>query len=136
MLDQLNVLLHLAEIKEKIMSMFIEVFSVDKSCEVIINLDSVLEIAPLRTGGCNLFFPDSAAVGGKTSMQVKESYSLFKQFVLQTVTPEQIADNVARMSNIEKEPYPRIIPEPQEEKRGRGRPPKPPTIGTTASALE
>ena len=56
------------------MSLFVEVNSVDKSCPVIVNLDSVIEIAPLAAGGCALFFADSAAVGGKTAMKVSDSY--------------------------------------------------------------
>jgi len=73
-------------------------------CKVIINLDTILEIAPLREGGCTLFFPDSAAVGGKNSMKIKDSYSMFKQFVLQTVSEEDVARQVARLSGIQKEP--------------------------------
>lgn len=73
------------------MSTFIEVQSVEKNCQVIINLDQVLEIAPLAVGGCALFFADSAAVNGKTAMHVKDSYDLFKQFALQTVSADDIA---------------------------------------------
>ena len=84
--------------------MFIEVESIERGCKVIINLDTILEIAPLREGGCTLFFPDSAAVGGKNSMKIKDSYSMFKQFVLQTVSEEDVARQVARLSGIQKEP--------------------------------
>jgi len=80
------------------MSMFIEVESVEKSCKVIINLDEVIEIAPLRSGGCDLFFSDSAAVGGKTAMKVKDSYSLFKQLAMQMVSAEDIAKANGRVS--------------------------------------
>jgi hypothetical protein len=73
------------------MSLFVEVNSVDKGCPVIINLDSVMEIAPLASGGCALFFPDSAAVGGKTAMKVTDSYEQFKQFAIQPVSAEDIA---------------------------------------------
>lgn len=73
------------------MSTFVEVQSVEKNCQVIINLDMVLEIAPLAAGGCALFFTDSAAVNGKTAMQVKDTYDMFKQFALQTVSAEDIA---------------------------------------------
>ena len=106
------------------MSTFVEVFSVEKNCTVIINLDSILEIAPLSAGGCQIYFPDAAAVGGKSSMKVRDSYSMFKQFALQTVTPEDIAKNIARMSNIEKESYPQTNLPPEPEKRGRVRPSK------------
>ena len=73
------------------MSLFIEVNSIDKNCPVIINLDTVMEIAPLASGGCALFFPDAAAVGGKTSMKVTDSYEQFKQFAIQPVSAEDIA---------------------------------------------
>jgi len=73
------------------MSLFIEVFSVEKDCPVMINLDEVLEIAPLAEGGCALFFADAAAVNGKNAMKVKDSYTLFKQLAMQMVTPDDIA---------------------------------------------
>jgi len=73
------------------MSLFVEVNSLDKNCPVIINLDSVMEIAPLAAGGCALFFPDAAAVGGKTAMKVSDSYEQFKQFAVQPVSAEDIA---------------------------------------------
>ena len=73
------------------MSLFVEVNSMDKNCPVIINLESVLEIAPLAAGGCALFFPDSAAVGGKTAMKVTDSYEQFKQFAITPVSAEDIA---------------------------------------------
>ena len=88
------------------MSMFIEVNDVEKGCPVIINLDEVIEIAPLRTGGCDLFFADSAAVGGKRAMKVKDNYTLFKQFVMQTVSTEDIAKVISRTKQEKKEKHP------------------------------
>jgi len=76
------------------MSTFIEVNSVDKKCPVIINLDMVMEIAPLKDGGTTLFFSDSAAVGGKTAYTVTDSYSQFQQFALQTVGADDIAKKI------------------------------------------
>jgi hypothetical protein len=73
------------------MSLFVEVNSIDKGCPVIINLETVIEIAPLAAGGCALFFPDSAAVGGKTAMKVTDTYEQFKQFAIQPVSAEDIA---------------------------------------------
>jgi len=134
------------------MSMFIEVNSIEKGCKVIINLDTIVEIAPLVTGGCNLFMADSAAVGGKTAMKVSDSYLLFKQFVLETVSEDDIAKRIKHLPKADKEPYPRFISDaevppqaPQasvheipesvhEEKRGRGRPPKS-EMGTTTGSL-
>lgn len=87
------------------MALFVEVNSLDKGCKVIINLDSVVEIAPLSVGGCVLFVADSAATGGKTPLKVSDSYNLFKQFAMQTVSADDIAA--------------RFPPT-----RGRGRPPK------------
>lgn len=83
------------------MSLFVEVNSVDKGCPVIINLDSVMEIAPLASGGCALFFPDSAAVGGKTAMKVTDSYEQFKQFAIQPVSAEDIARRFSKVTPVE-----------------------------------
>ena len=71
--------------------MFIEVQSVDKNCPVIVNLDHIVEIAPLTAGGCALFMSDGAGVNSKTSIRVRDNYDMFKQFALQTVTAEDIA---------------------------------------------
>ena len=73
------------------MSTFIEVDSVEKQTKVIINLDEVLEIAPLAAGGCVLFFADQSSPGGKTSYKVKDSYEQFRQFAIQPVSAEDIA---------------------------------------------
>ncbi len=73
------------------MALFVEVESVEKNSKVIINLDEVIEIAPLLEGGCVLFFADQAAVGGKSAYKVKDSYDAFKQFAMQTVSSEDIA---------------------------------------------
>jgi hypothetical protein len=73
------------------MSLFVEVTSMEKGCQVIINLDEVLEIAPLAAGGCALFFADSASVGGSKTYKVTDSYEQFKQFAVQPVSAEDIA---------------------------------------------
>jgi hypothetical protein len=73
------------------MSLFVEVDSVEKGCPVIINLDSIVEIAPLVEGGCILFISDGAGVNSRVGMKVTNSYEQFKQFAMQTVTPEDIA---------------------------------------------
>ena len=67
------------------MSLFVEVNSVEKQCKVIMNLDDVAEIAPLQSGGCVLFLSNGA------TYKVTDSYELFKQFAMQTVTPDDIA---------------------------------------------
>lgn len=82
------------------MALFVEVSSVDKGCKVIVNLDSIVEIAPLATGGCALFFADSAAVGGKTSYKVTDSYELFKQFAMQTVSADDIAKKFPKRKDV------------------------------------
>lgn len=92
------------------MGLFIEVNSLEKNCPVIINLDTVLEIAPLASGGCAIFFPDSAAVGGKTSMKVSDSYEQFKQFAIQPVSAEDIARRFPK-ATVESDPG------PQEQKK-------------------
>jgi hypothetical protein len=80
------------------MSLFVEVKSVEKGTKVIINLDHIVEIAPLREGGCALFFNDGAAVNGIRSMKVEDSYTLFTQFAMQTVSSEMIADRIANIN--------------------------------------
>ena len=70
------------------MTMLIEVDSLDKKCPVIINLEAVVEIAPLVGGGCALFMADGH--GGAVSMKVSNDYAEFKQFVLQTVSASDI----------------------------------------------
>jgi hypothetical protein len=101
------------------MSLFVEVFDVEKNCQVIINLDSILEIAPkqrLDSGkivddGCDLFFADGAAVGGKRAMKVRDSYAMFKQFAMQTVSADDVARVNGRISSgIKKEKAPIEIP--------------------------
>ena len=87
------------------MSIFVEVESVEKNCKVIINLEHINEIAPLTSGGCAIFFNDSAAVNGVRSMKVKDNYSQFKQFVMQTVTTDMINQRIERIqesSGVEK----------------------------------
>jgi hypothetical protein len=85
--------------------MFVEVNDVEKGCPVIINLDSVVEIAPLRSGGCEICFPD-AAVGGRRVMKVTDEYTLFQQFVMQTVSAEDIAKVNGRIAGNKKEKAP------------------------------
>ena len=73
------------------MSLFVEVNSVEKGCPVIVNLDHIIEIAPLVTGGCALFTLDGAGMNSKNSMKVSNNYDEFKQFAMQTVSAEDIA---------------------------------------------
>lgn len=81
------------------MALFVEVDSIEKNCKVIVNLDEVLEIAPLAAGGCALFFSDSAAVGGKTAYKVKDNFDAFKQFAMQTISSEDIAKKVKSLKS-------------------------------------
>jgi hypothetical protein len=78
------------ENKGKYMSLFVEVNSVEKGCPVIINLDHIIEIAPLAAGGCALFTLDGAGMNSKNSTKVTNSYDEFKQFAMQTVSAEDI----------------------------------------------
>jgi len=82
------------------MALFVEVDSVEKQCRVIINLDMVIEVAPLAAGGCDIFYNDSAAVNGKTAMRVKDSYAMFQQLAMQMVSTEDIAKKVKAIKNI------------------------------------
>ena len=58
------------------MSLFVEVNSVDKQCQVIVNI---------------LMFSDGM---GKYDMKVSDSYELFRQFAMQTVSSEDIAKKI------------------------------------------
>jgi hypothetical protein len=82
------------------MSLFIEVQSIEKQCKVIVNLEQVIEIAPLYEGGCHLFFSDAAAVGGKTAMKVEDSYAHFQQLAMQMVSSEDIAKKVKALKSV------------------------------------
>ena len=73
------------------MSLFVEVNSLEKGCPVIINLDHIVEIAPLLEGGCALFMVDNAGMNAKSALRVSDNYDQFKQFAMQTVTAEDIA---------------------------------------------
>jgi hypothetical protein len=71
--------------------MLIEVLSLEKKCQVLLNLDYVVEIAPLTDGTCELVLDDgSGGAGAKSKMRVKDSYDMFKQFAMHTVTMEDI----------------------------------------------
>lgn len=80
------------------MSLFVEVESIERGCQVIINIDNIIEIAPLKEGGCALFYSDSAAVGGKMSMKVRDSYEMFKQFAMTTVSSDMIQDRITKIN--------------------------------------
>jgi hypothetical protein len=84
------------------MGLFVEVQSIEKDCDVIINLDTVVEIAPLAAGGCVLFFADQSSPGGKTSFKVKDSYEQFRQFAMQPVSAEDIAKRFPPKSKLNK----------------------------------
>jgi len=83
------------------MSMFVEVDSVEKNCPVIINLDQVIEIAPLAAGGCLVNFTYDGDMGVR-SMKVKNTYEQFKQFAMQTVTAEDIQSRVEQIKKLAK----------------------------------
>jgi hypothetical protein len=94
------------------MALFVEVTSVDKDCKVILNLDHIIEIAPLVSGGCAIFMADGAGMNSKTSMKVKEDYELFKQFAMQTVTADDIAKRFPKKEKVAS------VVKPQEEGKG------------------
>jgi hypothetical protein len=72
------------------MSIFVEVQSVaPKSCKLIVNLDDIIEIAPLVSGGCVLYFSTQES-GTPRTMTVSDEYVAFKQFVMQPVTVDSI----------------------------------------------
>ncbi len=73
------------------MALFVEVQSVEKNCKVILNMDEVVEVAPMSTGGCHLFLSDGRIY------KVKDSYPLFQQFAMQTVSSDDIANQVKKL---------------------------------------
>ena len=80
------------------MSIFVEVKSIaPKPCTLIINMDYVLEIAPLVVGGCVITMGAQEA-GSSRTITVSDDYSAFKQFVLQTVTTDQIEKRFPKVS--------------------------------------
>lgn len=70
------------------MALFVEVDSTDKGCKVILNMDEVMEVAPMATGGCHLFLSDGRI------FKVKDSYTLFQQFAMQTVSSDDISKRI------------------------------------------
>lgn len=70
------------------MALFVEVNSTDKGCKVILNMDEVMEVAPMSSGGCHLFLSDGRIY------KVTDSYTLFQQFAMQTVTADDVAAKV------------------------------------------
>ena len=78
--------------------MLIKVKSREKQCEVIINLDHVIEISPLRDGGSAIRFiydGDVTAKAGYREIFVDNKFTEFEQFVLQTVEVETVSKKVA-----------------------------------------
>ena len=103
------------------MAYFIEVNDLDKKCPVIINMDTVMEIAPISNPvGCEITFLESddtdalrrmdvkgaAVLKGRRTMRVSDSYTLFKQFVIQQVSAEDIAKVNGRNKSVIKEKAP------------------------------
>jgi len=73
------------------MALFVEVQSVEKGCKVVLNMDEVVEVAPMSTGGCHLFLSDGRIY------KVKDNYPLFQQFAMQTVSSDDIANQVKKL---------------------------------------
>ena len=79
--------------------LFVEVDSVEKGCKVIIDLEKVIEIAPLNAGGCAIFFTKDPMIDpARLAMNVKNSYDEFKQFVVQTVSVSDITKRIESLS--------------------------------------
>lgn len=76
------------------MALFVEVESVDKNCKCILNMDEVVEVTPMTAGGCHLFLTDGRIY------KVRDSYPLFQQFAMQTVSSEDVA---ARVKSLKKQ---------------------------------
>lgn len=114
------------------MSTFIEVYSVEKDCPIIINLEKVVEIVPWKAGGCRLYLDDY--VGGTSSkafIQVREEYEFFLPYAVQMVSQAAIQSKIDSLKwsepavgNVTLEGY--IDPETLDNitKKGPGRPKK------------
>jgi hypothetical protein len=100
------------------MSLFVEVNSVEKGCPVIINLEHIVEIAPLASGGCALFMIDGAGMNSKTGMRVSDSYNLFKQFAMQTVSADDIA---RRFPKVKADAAPAEKPQPEQKQKSKSK---------------
>jgi len=99
--------------------LFVEVDSVEKSCKVIIDLEKVIEIAPLNAGGCALFFSKDPMIDpARLAMNVKNSYDEFKQFVVQTVS---VSDITKRIESLKPKSFEETINDVVEKKKP-GRP--------------
>ena len=79
------------------MAMFVEVNSFEKRCPVIVNLDMIVEIAPLVDCGCVLFMNDGAGMNSRQGLRVTDNYDQFKQFAMQTVSSEDIERHVKKL---------------------------------------
>lgn len=91
-------------------NMLIQVKSREKNCDVIINLDHVLEIAPLADGGCEIRFVYDGDITSKTgyrSIKVDNGYNEFKQFVLETVTSEVVSKKVQELKKLQEKTGPK-----------------------------
>jgi hypothetical protein len=100
------------------MSLFVEVNSeAPKNCKLIINMDDVIEIAPLTTGGCVVTF-NALESGSLKTIRVSDSYDQFSQFVMRQVTAESIQER-----------FPTA-------RKGPGRPPKNPEATTIKAQNE
>jgi len=122
------------------MSLMVEVNCLEKQCPIIINLDRITQIIPMRDGSTTIYLSD-------TVMKVKESFAMFRQFVMQTVTPDDIANRIKNLPKVTfGEEVSRIAPEPrlpeleddyddspaEVPKRGPGRPRRDGGMTTTA----
>lgn len=83
--------------KEFILATFIEVEDIVKNCKVIVNLEFVQEIAPLVSGGCDLFFAGHAGTGSVNKMRVKDDYKTFEPFAMQMVSQNDIKKKVEKL---------------------------------------
>jgi hypothetical protein len=100
------------------MALFVEVKSVEKKCTVIVNLEHIVEIAPLAQGGCALFMSDGAGMNSKNAMVVEDDYTQFKQFAMQTVSSEDISKRFPKVTK-EKPPIDDIV-KPSKVSKGKG----------------
>ena len=92
---------------------FVKVTSKEKSCPAIIDMEKIIEIVPHKNGGSVLFFVSPDDVGsargalnnGRVGIHVEEEFSLFEQFIVQTVSSADVAKRVESISKTAKKEH-------------------------------
>jgi len=109
------------------MTMMVEVYNLELKVPMILNMESVFTILPFKkdtktypemlSDGSAIFTREGADFNPlKPTYKVRESFESFKQFVVQTVSSDDIAARIKNLPKVAIEEYPRVIPEVQKPK--------------------